>query len=126
MFDKSIDKLKGVSGGAIEKVNELIGDFNDAMPTIKALGLSVSNFRIGMGIIPEIGATLLGSVEALDAGKIKELIEKHQDNKILKSILEALRSASNFRELLGELPFKGVKVNVDISLPPKIDVNLLQ
>jgi len=81
---------------------------------------------MGMGIIPEIGATLTGSVETLDAEKIKKLIEKHQDNKILISILEALRTASNFKELLGELPFKGVQVNVDLSLPPKIAVSFLQ
>jgi hypothetical protein len=129
MIAKLDDMLKKVPPGtasmAVEKVHQLVGDFNDAIPKIKGLGLSVSNFRMGMSIIPDIGARLTGSIEALDAGKIKELIESHQDNKVLISILEALRTASNFKKLLSELLCKEVQVDLNLSLPPKIAVNFL-
>jgi len=129
VFDKlkgKVDKLKDdVAGAAVEKVDQLMGDFSEAIPTIKGLGLSVSDFRIGMGVIPEIEAKLTGSVEALDADKIQELIESSQENDILIYILKALRTASNLKERLGGLGFEGVEVDVKLGLPPRISVGFI-
>lgn len=111
---------------ALTKVNQLVAEFNEAVPTIKALGLSVSNVRISIGLLPEIGAKLTGSVEALDADKIKPLIEQNKDRKILVTMLEALRMAANFKQQFGQLGFKGVEMNIDLGLPPKIAVGLIQ
>ena len=95
------DKLKEVSAGAVaDKAGDMIRDFNDAIPTIKALGLSVSDMSFKMGIPPEIGATFTGSVEALDQAKIKELIERHADKKLITALLETLRTASNLKDQL--------------------------
>lgn len=117
--------LPSISKDAIDKAYKLVSDFNNAIPQLEGLGLSVNNFRMGMGIIPEIGATLIGSINSLDAGKIKGLIEKNQDNKILTAILEGMRTASNFKELIGKMVFEKVKIDVNMSLPPKIAIDFL-
>ena len=120
------EKIKGAAAdAAVEKAQELLREFNDTMPTIKALGLSVSHITVGMGIVPEIGATLIGSVEAVEQQKIKELIERHRENKTLTFLLEALRAASNLKDQLSEVGFRGVKVDMKLGLPPKIEVGLL-
>ena len=115
-----------VPDAALTKVNQLIAEFNDAVPTMKALGLSISDVAIEFGLLPEIRAKLTGSVDALDAEKIKPLIEKNKDKKILVTVLESLRTASNFKEQLGEVGFKGVEMNIQLGLPPKIAVGLVQ
>ena len=120
------EKLKTEAAGAVAgKALDVLREFNETIPTIKALGLSVSHISFGMGIVPEIGATLIGSVEALDQQKIKELIEHHQENKLLIAILEALRTASNFKDQLSELGVRGIKADVKLGIPPKIEVGLL-
>ncbi len=117
------DHVKDVS---LDKVNQLLDDFNNALPTIKTLGLSMKNFHIGMGVIPEIETTLSGSVDAIDIKKIQELIQDNPDKKILTSILKALQTAFSAKEKLGDLAFKSVEVVTKIGLPPKISVDFME
>lgn len=124
------DELKDISGDmadvALEKVNHLLDEFNKAIPTIKALGFSIKNFHVGMGVIPEIETKLTGSVDAVDAEKIQELIQNNQDKKILISILKGLQTASHAKEQLGELAFKGVEVDIKLGLPPNISISFME
>lgn len=128
MFDK-LGKIatsaNTVMDAGVEKVHGVIREFNETMPTIKALGLSVRNVSFGMGLVPEVSATLMGSVDALEQEKIDDLLKKHQDNKTTTFILEALKTASNLKDQLGDLGMRGVKVDVKLGLPPKIEVGLL-
>ena len=125
MFDKLKEKAGEVAGAALETANQAMHDFNDAVPKLKALGLSIHNLRVSVGAIPDVGATLTGSVAAIDPGKIKELIDAHQKNKVLVMILEGLRTASAFKEPLGDVGFTGVDVDVQL-IPPKISVKFMQ
>ncbi|MEI8029381.1 MAG: hypothetical protein WCH35_06340 [Comamonadaceae bacterium] len=120
------EKLKeGAAGAVANKAHEVLQEFNNTLPTLKALGLSVSNISFGMGLVPEIKATFTGSVEALEPDKIKDLMEQHRDKKTLIAILEVLRTAGTFKEQLSELPVTGIKVDVTLGIPPKLAVELL-
>ena len=55
-----------------DKAEQLIVEFNEAIPTLKALGLTVRDFRIGMGILPEIQTRLDGSVKDLNEEKSRK------------------------------------------------------
>ena len=128
MFDK-LGKIATSAGSVmdagVDKVHAVIREFNETMPTIKALGLSVRNISFGMGLVPEVSATLMGSIDALEQAKIDDLLKKHQDNKTTTFILEALKTASNLKDQLGDLGMRGLKVDVRLGLPPKIEVGLL-
>jgi hypothetical protein len=130
--DRVFDKLGKIASSAgnvmdagVDKVHEVLREFNETMPTIKALGLSVRNISFGMGLVPEVSATLIGSIDALEQDKIDDLLKKHQDNRTTTLILEALKTASNLKDQLGDLGMRGVKVDVKLGLPPKIEVGLL-
>ena len=124
-----MDKLKGAAAGAVgagvEKAQEIMREFNDAIPTIQALGLSVKNISFGMGLVPEIAATLVGSVEALDRGKIEELLKHYQKNRTATFVLEALRTASSFKDQLSQIGITGIKIDLKLGVPPKVEVGLL-
>lgn len=128
MFDK-LGKIASSAGSVmdagVDKVHEVLREFNETMPTIKALGLSVRHVSFGMGLVPEVSATLIGSIDALEQGKIDDLLKKHQDNKTTTLILEALKTASNLKDQLGDLGMRGVQVDVRLGLPPRIEVGLL-
>jgi hypothetical protein len=120
------DILKEITSGvAVTKTEELLHEFNDAIRTTKDLGLTVSNVSFKMGLPPEVGATFTGSVDALDPGKLKELIDKNKENKIVTLLLEALTTVSSLKNQLHELDFWGVKIDVRLGLSPHIEVGLL-
>ena len=62
---------------------------------MRGLGFTIKDLRVGAGLLPEIGAKLVASTDTIDVHKVKELIEKHQENKTLVSALKALELAFN-------------------------------
>ena len=58
-FKDIVNKAQDLTGSAAEATGKLLDEFNEALPTMRALGFSVSDFRVGMGLLPEIGAKLV-------------------------------------------------------------------
>jgi len=122
MFSKLKD---GLASQSLEKAHDVIREFNDMVPKIKAIGLSVENVGIKMGLPPEITARLVGSAAALDEKEIEKLAKENAGNKILGAILDSLRTAALFKEQLQSVGFKGVKIDVKLGLLPSVDISLL-
>jgi hypothetical protein len=120
-----LGRLPELAGAASETVSKFVNEFNEALPTMRALGFTVKDLRVGMALIPEIGATLVASTDTVDAKKIKELIEKHPENKTVVGMLKALLLAYNVKQQVGDLPFKGVQIDVTMGLPPHIGVSFV-
>ena len=122
------DIKKGM-GDVIEsaagKVNEMLDDFNQAVPTLQALGFSIKDVRADVGVPPQIKAKLTGSVEAIDAKKIQGLIDANSDKKFLVTVLKGLQAASHVKEQLSGLGFKGVEAEIKLGIPPSVSVNFM-
>lgn len=121
-FKDVMGKAKELAGTATEAAGKLVDEFNEALPTMRALGFTFTDLRVGTGLVPEIGAKLVASTDTIDVKKIKELIEKHPENKTLVRALKALELAFNIRQQVGDFPFKDVVIDVTLKLPPYIDV----
>jgi len=106
-------------------IDGLLKDFNQAVPTLKALGLSVTDMKIGMGVPPEVEITLTGSLDAINPEKLKSLMDAHQGNTVLVSSLKALETAHSMKELLGDLMFKGIEAKIKLGLLPKIEIEFI-
>jgi hypothetical protein len=119
------EKIKEGVVGALDKTNEIVRELNDTILIIKTLGISVKDISFAMGIPPEMKAKLIGSVDALDQDKIKKLIEDHQKNKTLTLILEALKTVSVLKDLLPDVQVRGIKIELQLGITPKVDVKLL-
>ena len=115
---KIIDKIKSKGG----KVTKVINDLINALPIIKALGFSVKDFDVCMGVIPEINAKICGSIETIDSDKIQKLVDENRDKKILIFILRGLQTASKLKEQIGGMGFKGVEIDIKLGLRPKMMV----
>jgi hypothetical protein len=114
----------GLKGAAMVKMNELLDEFNAAIPAIKDLGFAVKDLKVGMGVPPEVSAKLTGTVASIKKEKVQELIEANQDNKVLGVMLKGLQTAGDVQNKLGDLGFKGVEADVNL-MPPTITVRFV-
>jgi hypothetical protein len=121
-FKDLMSKAKEFTGTASEAVGKLVDEFNEALPTMRSLGFTIKDLQVGMGLVPEIGATLVASTDTIDVKKIKELMDEHKENQTLVGALKTLELAYNVKQQIGDLPVKGVELNVTLGLPPHIGV----
>jgi hypothetical protein len=121
-FGDLIGKAKEMTSAAADTAGKFLDEFNEALPTMRALGFTIRDFRMSMGLVPEVGAKLIASVETVNVAKIDELIAHHQDKRLLVALLKALQAAYHIREQLGETSFRSVEVDVTLGLPPHISV----
>jgi hypothetical protein len=117
-----VGKAKELTGAAADAAGKIVDEFNEALPTMRALGFTVKDLRVGTGLVPEIGAKLIASTDTVDVKRIKELIDKHPENKTLVAALKGLQLAYNIKQEIGDLPFKGVEIDITLGLPPHIGV----
>jgi len=117
-----VGKAQELTSTATEAAGKFVDELNEALPTMRALGFTVKDLRVGAGLVPEIGAKLVASTDTVDPKKIKELIEKRPENKTLTAALKALLAAYNIKQQIADIPFKGVEVDVTLGLPPHIGV----
>jgi hypothetical protein len=115
-------KAQELTGSASEAAGKYLDEFNEALPVMRALGFTVRDLHVAMGLLPEIGAKLIGSVDTINVAKINELIEKEKEKKTLVTVLKTLQAAYNVKDQLGDLGLKGVEIDMTLGLPPKIGV----
>lgn len=124
-FKDLMGKAQELTGTAAEAAGKFVDEFNEALPTMRALGFTIRDLRVGTGLVPEIGAKLIASTDTVDVKKIKELIEQHPENKTLVGALKALQTAYNIKQQIGDIPFKGIEIDVTLGLPPHVGVAFL-
>jgi predicted regulator of amino acid metabolism with ACT domain len=93
---------------------------------MRALGFTVDDIQVGMGLLPEIRARLTAAADKVDVKALDELIKKKSEQKTLVTVLKALQTAYNVRDQLGDLGLKGVEINVTLGLPPHISIGFLK
>jgi hypothetical protein len=124
-----VNKAQGLAGAAVTSATvsagKMLDEFNEAMPTMRALGFTVKDVHIGMGLLPEVGAKLVASTDTLDVKKLEELIDKHAEKKFLVTALKTLLAAYNIKRQIPDVPLKGVELDVTLGLPPRVNVGFV-
>ena len=119
------DAAGALAGKAADKVNEMVDELEEARKVLQSLGLYVSDVRISMGLIPEVGAKFTGSIDALDEKKLAELVEADPEQQLLLAALKALQLTCRLKEQMGDVGLKGVELDLVVSIPPKVSVRLI-
>jgi hypothetical protein len=114
-----------IAGLAATKAQKVLKDFNEMIPTLRGLGLGLTDVSVRLGLPPEITAALTGCVDDLDADVIKELQQTKKHNRTVVLILEALLTVTNFKSQLSSLGFHGLRVDMTLGLFPGVRVGLL-
>lgn len=117
------EKSEVLGDVAKEKVNEWLDEYKKAIAVLETFGFTVGKFTVGMGILPEIHFTVLGSIENIREDSLKKIIEEHKAETLLVSLLNALIMARRFWEHM-ELKLTGVTLNITLGVPPTIKVDI--
>ena len=125
-FKDLVGKAQELTGAAAEGVSGYLDEFNQALPTIRGLGFTVQNFSVGMGLIPELTARLVASVDDIDVGKLNELVEANKERRMLAAVLKALQAAYNIKKQAPDIPFEGLQIDLKLGLPPHIGVQFVR
>jgi predicted regulator of amino acid metabolism with ACT domain len=125
-FNNMLEKAQGLTNSASDAVSKLLDEFNAALPTIKALGFSVEDIQVGMGLLPEVKATLIAAADNVDVKDLDGMIEKKSEQKTLVVVLKALQAAYNVREQLGDLGLSGVEIDLTLGFPPKVSIGFMR
>ena len=88
--DKAKEMAGAAAASATTTAGKMLDEFNEALPTMRALGFVVKDLHVGMGLLPEVGAKLVATTDSIDEKKLQELIEKHAEKKLLVTALKGL------------------------------------
>jgi hypothetical protein len=125
MVSKAHEMTAAATAAATTTAGKMLDEFNEAMPTMRALGFRVRDLHIGMGLLPEVGAKLVASADDIDEKKLTELIEKHAGKKVLVAALRGLFAAYNIKREIPDVPLKGVQLDLKLGLPPHVSVSFV-
>lgn len=123
--DKAQEAAGAAAASATTTATRMLDEFNEALPTMRALGFVVKDLHVGMGLLPEVGAKLVASTDSIDEKKLKELIETHAEKKLLVTALKGLYAAYNIKKEIPNVPLKGVQLDLTMSLPPRVSVSFV-
>jgi hypothetical protein len=118
-FNGMPGKTHDLAGSASDTVEKLLDDFNAALPTMQALGFTVEDIQVAMGLLPEVNAKLVAAAANIDVKALDEMIGKRSEQNTLITVLKALQTAYDLRDQLGDFGLKGVVVDVKLGLPPE-------
>ncbi|ELS05204.1 hypothetical protein Xen7305DRAFT_00049470 [Xenococcus sp. PCC 7305] len=127
VFNKLTNQVKGKAGEVAaageEKIDAIIDEFNKMMPFAEELGLSIASFNIEAGLLPQIQASLVGSIEDIKDETVERLIAENDNNKLLVAIFKAVLMAKSVHQKLEGAYIsilKDLVIDVKLGIPPSI------
>ena len=117
------EKTAGVSAAALEKIDEVINEFNAMLPFMEELGLSVASFNIEAGLLPQIKTSLVGSIDNIKDEAVEGLITQNENNKLLVAVLNAILMAKSIHQKLEGAYIsilKDLVIDISLGIPPSI------
>lgn len=116
-------KAAEAAAAAQEKIDEVIDEFNELLPLAEELGLKLNSFNIEAGLIPQIQASLIGSVDNIKTEAVERLIAQHESNKFLVAIFNSVLMAKSIHQRLQGAyisVLQDLVIDIKLGVPPSI------
>lgn len=118
-----VGAIKGATEGlgdvAKGKMDEWVDEYKKAIVVLETFGFTVGKFTLGMGVLPEINTSISGSIQNIREDNLKKLIEEHQAETMLVSLLNALIMIRRLWEHM-QLKLTSVTLHITLGVPPTI------
>ncbi len=108
---------------AMDKMTGWLDDYKKAILVMETFGFTVGKFKVGMGLPPEVQTSISGSMDNIHTDSLQMMIEQHQGEALLVSLLKAMILTRQIWEQL-DLNLTGVTLKVTLGVPPNIDVEI--
>lgn len=106
---------------SLAKIQESLADFNAAVPVLRAMGYTLSDVNITLGMPPSLLATFQVDHEVGEAA-VTAALEKNAEHKLTTVLIRALSQARRFQTSIQIAGMKPRGIAVDIGLTPSVSV----
>jgi hypothetical protein len=107
---------------SVEKLTEILDDFNTALPVLREAGYTLSGVEVGIGLPPKVTAAFVVSAE-VEPANIARVLAEHADKKLTVLLMEAMHQAWQLEakiKLVGGLRPHGL--SVELGLIPRVTI----
>src|SRR5262245_61826081 len=87
MIDKAKSATDGLGDLAQTQLKGWLADFKKAAAVLETFGFTIGKVGFGMGALPEIHTSLVGSIDDIHEDKLQKLMEEHKGEELLVSLL---------------------------------------
>jgi hypothetical protein len=125
LFDKveNFVKTEGLEGIALEKMHEMVTGYKKIIAVLEPLGFKMGKFSIVMGVLPEVHTSITGSVLDIREDALKTLMDQHQSETLLVTLLKTLILTKKLWEHM-ESKLTSATINLTLGLSPKVTVDV--
>ena len=120
------DQLADVTGDlkemSLAKVDEVLADFNAALPLLRDAGYVLDGVHIKLGLTPQIVANFAGGGNVLPEDRVDALLAEHSDRKLTTLLVKAVRHATTLQSKLKISGMRADGISVDVGLVPQVTV----
>jgi len=113
--------IGGLADAALSKMDAALDQYKKGCDLPAKFGFSVSKFHVGIGAIPEISGEVIGSVDRMQIDALQQMIEDHQGESLLVTMLNAMVTAKRIYDRV-DLKCPKTTLHVKLGLTPSFDV----
>src|SRR5262245_15565397 len=123
LVDRVKNGTEGLGDLAQAKVKAWLEEFKKATTVLETFGFTVSKVSLGMGVLPEIHASLVGSIENIHEDRLRAMIDEHKSEEPLVSLLKTLIWTRWGWEHM-DVKLTGVTMHVTLGVPPRVSAEI--
>jgi hypothetical protein len=116
-------KNEGLEDVAIAEMHKLVDSYKKVIAVLEPLGFKLGKFSIVMGVLPEIHTSISGSVKDISEDALKKLMDEHQSETLLVTLLKALIVTKKLWEHM-ESKLTSATINLTLGVSPKVTVDV--
>jgi hypothetical protein len=115
--------VAGLGDVAMDKVNEMIDQYKRVVGVLATFGFAVGKLDLDVGILPAIGTSIRGSIQAIREDEVKKIIAQHEGDPFLARLLGALLTAKRLSEQVN-LKADEVVLQLTLGVNPSVQISL--
>lgn len=111
------EQVAGIGETSLAKLDEMLAEFTEMLPTLRTAGYSLKNVDIGLGIPPKVVAKFSGN-----GGVVPELKDDGTERPLTVLLVKAIHQATNLQSAITIKGLRPSGLSVEIGLVPRIVV----
>jgi hypothetical protein len=119
--DQLADVTTDLKEMSLAKLEEVLADFNAALPLLRDAGYVLDGVNIKLGLTPQIVANFAGGAVVSEEG-VYALLAEHSERKLTTLLVKAVRHATTLQSKLSISGMRADGLSVDVGLMPQITV----
>jgi hypothetical protein len=118
------DKVAGFTIDSSEQVIQWLEEYKQAMQSLQVFGFKMGKIHVTAGVLPEISATITGSVNNINPQQVQKMLEEKRQEKLLAAVLSALLTLAKVREVIDLGFMQTVVIQICLGIPPRVMIDM--